>query len=416
MSFTPWINWQFHKSPGLIDPRASFVRATTGRIINRVGLTAPVVANAARFRFNPTTRISEGLLVEGQRTNLLLRSEEFDNASWVKTDATVTANTAVAPDGATTGDAVAVTAAGGSVAQAFNIIAGRGIALSVYAKASASAWLRLSLTDGANMVEAWFNLGSGAVGSSTAGGGTNIFSTARAEDGGNGWWRCSLATTTNTSTAFTAGIAPVAADGAAPANGHAALLWGAQAEAEFTLTAESSYIPTVAAAVTRNADNLFMPVTAAQFPLDRGTMVFDMIMRPLVPPSGGPSVVVGGAGDTFSNTVYVSRSGATSLGVNWISGGVGGNLITRPVSIVPGTLFRLGITWQPGRIALCIDGGAITSTTNNIVPLVSVARIAVGMAPWSTTSAGTVSNMVHRAFIYAPQVVTDALLQQLTAP
>lgn len=58
-----------------------------------------------------------GLLVEGARTNLMLRSEEFDNAAWLKancaggaTAPTVTADQAVAPDGATTADRVQVPA------------------------------------------------------------------------------------------------------------------------------------------------------------------------------------------------------------------------------------------------------------------------------------------------------------------
>ncbi len=51
-----------------------------------------------------------GLLVEGSTTNDLLRSQEFDNAAWVKfgsgggTMPTVTADQAVAPDGTTTAD------------------------------------------------------------------------------------------------------------------------------------------------------------------------------------------------------------------------------------------------------------------------------------------------------------------------
>ena len=66
-------------------------------------------------------------------------------------------------------------------------------------------------------------------------------------------------------------------------------------------------------------------------------------------------------------------------------------------------------------MAICIDGGTINATTANVVPLLAVARIAVGCAPWSTSSAGTLSNTVHRAFVYAPICVTDAALQQLTA-
>jgi hypothetical protein len=39
------------------------------------------------------------LLLEPQRTNLALYSEQFDNAAWTKTDATINANAVVSPDG-----------------------------------------------------------------------------------------------------------------------------------------------------------------------------------------------------------------------------------------------------------------------------------------------------------------------------
>jgi hypothetical protein len=45
------------------------------------------------------------VLIEGARTNLLLRSQEFDNASWTKRGtAAITANAIAAPDGALTAD------------------------------------------------------------------------------------------------------------------------------------------------------------------------------------------------------------------------------------------------------------------------------------------------------------------------
>ncbi len=82
---------------------------------------------------------------------------------------------------------------------------------------------------------------------------------------------------------------------------------------------------------------------------------------------------------------------------------------------VPGTIYRYGVAWTSSRIAHCIDGGSITSMAL-AGPFASVARIAVGCAPWSSSSAGTLSNAVHRAFVYAPICVPDAALQQLTAP
>jgi hypothetical protein len=43
------------------------------------------------------------------RYNLLTYSEQFDNAAWVKTDASVSANTGIAPDGTTTADTLTTT-------------------------------------------------------------------------------------------------------------------------------------------------------------------------------------------------------------------------------------------------------------------------------------------------------------------
>jgi hypothetical protein len=74
-----------------VGPLVSFTRASSATYIDH----------------DPTTGESLGLLVEEQRTNLVVRSEEFDNAGWGRSGATlptVTANTSVAPDGTTTAD------------------------------------------------------------------------------------------------------------------------------------------------------------------------------------------------------------------------------------------------------------------------------------------------------------------------
>ena len=420
MSVEPWINWQFHKTPGHIDPRVIFTRAGIGRVTNRLGLVTPVPANTARYRFHPVSGLSEGLLVEAQRTNLLLRSEEFENAVWTATNLTVTANSTTAPDGNTTADTLAATVAGGKVAQAVTITAGRGIALGVYAKANASSWVILSLSDGTNTVDCWFNLAAGTTGTHTIGGSGGGFTLSFAqkwiEAQRNGWYLCALEVTSSVSTTIAATIAPTAADSTASATGNSLFAWGAQLEAESSLTNLSSYIPTTSATVTRSADNLILPVTSSQVALDRGTMIFEFVPRPVPLVIGGATVVLGGIGDTFSNTIYISRQGNTSLGVTYIPSGGASSTVSRTCACTPGTTYRFGVAWQPGRYAICIDGGAIAAGQNNIVPLASVARIAVGCAPWSTSSPNTLSNAVHRAFIYAPICVPDAALQQLTAP
>ena len=88
-------------------PTLNIARATVGTHYDATGTLVTAASGAARYEHNPTTFASKVLLVEEARTNLIVRSEEFDNASWVKSDASVTANTTVSPDGTTNSDTLA---------------------------------------------------------------------------------------------------------------------------------------------------------------------------------------------------------------------------------------------------------------------------------------------------------------------
>lgn len=117
-----------------------------------------------------------------------------------------------------------------------------------------------------------------------------------------------------------------------------------------------------------------------------------------------------------TDPVTITNSGSASLQCAYIAGGVSATGPTRTCAFTPGVTYRVGVAWEVGRLAMCIDGGEIEARTANISAFAAVARIAVGCAPWSSSSAGTVSNATHRAFLYAPVTASDALLQQLTAP
>lgn len=57
-----------------LDPRITFTRSTTATRTNSSGLIQSAAINAPRFDYNPTTLAPLGLLIEEQRTNLLLNS------------------------------------------------------------------------------------------------------------------------------------------------------------------------------------------------------------------------------------------------------------------------------------------------------------------------------------------------------
>jgi hypothetical protein len=91
------------------------------------------------------------LLLEPQRTNIALFSEQFNNVNWVNINTTVTANTTISPDGYTNADTIAFTASDGAVCQ--GIVAGafesQTHTVSVYARvASGTATFRLKCTHG----------------------------------------------------------------------------------------------------------------------------------------------------------------------------------------------------------------------------------------------------------------------------
>jgi hypothetical protein len=83
-----------------------------------MGLT--VAGTVVEFAADAPQRTDRGLALEPAAINLLLRSREFDNASWLKAAAgtgvvpVVTANDAIAPDGTLTADKVVMSLAGGT--------------------------------------------------------------------------------------------------------------------------------------------------------------------------------------------------------------------------------------------------------------------------------------------------------------
>jgi len=103
---------------GVLDPRITFTRTTTGTYIGSDGLVKTAAINEPRFDYNPTTLQPRGLLIELAATNILLHSSDLTQTAWVKVNATV-AMTATGPDGvANSATTVTATAGNATVLQA----------------------------------------------------------------------------------------------------------------------------------------------------------------------------------------------------------------------------------------------------------------------------------------------------------
>jgi hypothetical protein len=95
-----------------IDPRFKFTRDGAASYIDRDGVLqvngAPANQPRVGFNYEPDSdgvpQLVQGITVEEQRTNLLLRSEEFDNARWAKIALSITPNSIISPGGSLTAD------------------------------------------------------------------------------------------------------------------------------------------------------------------------------------------------------------------------------------------------------------------------------------------------------------------------
>jgi len=196
--------------------------------------------------------LGQRMLVPWSRTNLLTYSEQLDNAAWSKGFVTVTANAVAAPDGTTTADKLAETAATNQhfVSQAVSVAQGRTYTLSVYAKAVERTKVELQIYAAADSSIARFDLATGTV-SYTSIGGTAANATASIYPCGNGWFRVSLSHRVGTAGTPACSLALLDAAGAQSylgVAGSGAYFWGAQLVAE---DSAGDYIPTTSATASR---------------------------------------------------------------------------------------------------------------------------------------------------------------------
>ena len=217
-----------------LDPRITFTRAST-----------------ATYYGTETAKAEE---------NLLLYSQEFDNgAFWGLTNATVTANTEVAPDGTTTAETLTDDATNGVhlCTQNISLQVDTPFTFSCFLKEGTNTHAYLSIRDAATSQRyfaADFNLDTGTV--RTTGAGTSGTLTSNSITSvGNGWYRCVI-------TGQVAAVGSMRAvigvsDGATAFNtlgaisyigtGTTIFVWGAQLEQRDAVTA---YTPTTTQPIT----------------------------------------------------------------------------------------------------------------------------------------------------------------------
>jgi len=223
------------------------------------------------------------LLLEPQRTNLALYSEQFNNSVWIKEPSnSATANTIASPDGYVNADTI--TAADGAtinIYQSQTSASNTAHTFSAFLKKNNLSEVQLYMFSSGFVSRATVNFDNGTI-TDVVGSGSTI------TNYGNGWYRCSIQGTINSGVGFTTGFLSTASSGS-----KSVYAYGGQLEVGAYAT---SYIPTLGTSVTRVAD---MSGTTDYFGAQTfaGNFTFFVDLLPMEGNTGTGDAMILGGGD-----------------------------------------------------------------------------------------------------------------------
>jgi hypothetical protein len=295
-----------------------YTPTTTTVVTNYMSRLLTAQDGIPRFDHDPITEESLGWLLEPQRTNLLLYSEQFNQAPWSngRSNCTVVTNVTVAPDGTISADYVSPSAAGstGIDYRGNTGTSGTTYTASIYVK-PATSLVRVNL-----LVDVAFQ--QGATTFDLIGNGSVVSGTGLIKPVGNGWYRLSTYATLN-QTRADVGITFTATN-----TNTGFFVWGAQLEVGQFPT---SYISTAASQTTRSPETGIISGTnfLSWYNYSEGTQYVEARSDWVIP--GGLGFIYSGLGPEFYETnqvntwviSYYRQTSATTINMNVSSQGYG---------------------------------------------------------------------------------------------
>jgi hypothetical protein len=357
-----------------------------------------------RFDYNPTTLAANGLLIEEQRTNLVLRSEDFSTTwSAFPSGVTVTTNTFIAPDGTLTADTLIAdgTVAGQLIQQSITFTGDGTKCISIFLKAGTAAASAFDVRDTTAGVTRMRSLISWAAGvpTLTSDIGTTVLNTATPM--GNDWYRVLVAgsgivaANNHLIRVYPAGASVTPVSGTT-------IAWGAQAENGAFPT---SYIPTQASQVTRAADNASMlgDNFATWYRQDQGTIFVQWSQISITSPNNQWAFTVT---DGTTNNYVGSLSNPNNFRALVVVGGATQSSIING-AVTANTPIKTVNAYQANNFAATSGGAAVLTDTSGTVPTVTQAWI-------GSINSSTYLNGHIRAISYYPTALPPATLQAIT--
>jgi hypothetical protein len=334
------------------------------------------------------------LLLEPQRTNLFTYSEQFDNADWSKTNATITANSTTSPDGTQNADSVIPTTTNGvHRIEQDKATASQVFTQSIFAKANGYNFI--AVENGGEI--AYFNISTGVVGTVSAG-------TASIQNMGNGWYRCVFtATAVNSKSYFYVANADNSISFAGDATS-GIFVWGCQFESGSYAT---SYISTTSASATRVADECSKTGISSLIGQTEGVIFLDFVASAQNADGVGFSLITA-FGDSAEN-FQLYAIGTALYWYAWKTGVLIDQTATQ--TLVAGDRYKVAYAYKSGDWALYINGVQKRTNTAAAVPVTSQFNLSASGLGASTV---TVKNEYNQAVLFKTRL-TNAELASITS-
>ena len=310
-------------------------------------------------------------MVEPQRTNLVLYSEQFDNASWsLGLSATIAANTSISPDGTQNADTLTLINAATSRIQQTITATSSTYTISIYAKSNVSKKFRFRIiTSGTSQI-------------------SNDFTTS------NVWQRYSFT--------FTSDIVRIEIINDSLAVAGSLDIWGAQLEAGANAT---SYIPTTTASVTRNADVISKTSATDLIGQTEGTLYAEVNFTAS---NLSDRTIVNLSDNTTANWIFIRTSATVPNGIRFRIANGGSLQFDYNSSAKSTGVHKLCLSYKLNNISVYIDGVKVNSSTTATIPATS--KINIGCMHDNTLQ---FNDRIKSALLFKTQL-TDAECIALT--
>jgi hypothetical protein len=383
-------------------------RASTKLRIGSNGLYGSVANNVPAFEFNADGTY-RGLLVEPAATNLVLYSQEFDNAYWAGS-AIVTANTHVSPDGTTTADTFDDnTSAYLDKRKVFTIAGNAPHTFSFFIRKTSGALshyagIAVLLTGVSSRVD--YGIINTTTGTINRDASSTVNSATYRVENYVDYWRVSLAFVDNQANTSCAVIMypAISSNGTSiDSNAQGAnVFWQAQLE---TGSVATSPIVTTAGTASRVADVVSLTGASSLIGQTEGTVYAEVQISAF----GNAGVFFSVSDATTNNRIQLYKFTDAKIRADRISA-TQSTLTSIATDVVSAGMFKVAFAYKTGDSALFINGVQIGSTATQTFTFGAMGRIDIG-ARFDSTQ---IFNDHIRSVALFPTRLANATLQALT--